>query len=355
MWGSPCGAPWGCQHSPGMGQPRVRRERGGQECSERGEGHSRRALWVPAGWLKAGGAGVSPGRALPQRQPPSWLVSTASRHDRCSAQLAALRFGYGLRGYRLRTASRCVRRRLLALNDTISNIIGVTFSNLLEVPCFVLEESRECVQRRWWGGTARAGGVSRPCLRGPRSGWQLCRATPVPAVEGRRQQGEWVLGAEHVPQPGCPGASACWRCVLGVPITFLLSSGPGRVCRCYKHPDKCKHQIPPHQVKYQLHNMDTRTLFHCNCTRRCVSRRKRQGFSHHHRVLCRYCITATRAVLEPAQHLKKTLRRWDLLHVTSKARCPEWKAQDSGGTLYMQCLQLALEQKPGAWHHMVPQ
>lgn len=44
------------------------------------------------------------------------------------------------------------RQCLLALNDTISNIIGVTFFNLLEVPCFVLEESEECVQWHWWGG-----------------------------------------------------------------------------------------------------------------------------------------------------------------------------------------------------------
>ncbi|NXQ96613.1 PA2G3 phospholipase, partial [Sagittarius serpentarius] len=52
------------------------------------------------------------------------------------------------------------RQCLLALNDTISNIIGVTFFNLLEVPCFVLEESEECIQWHWWGG-----GVPRGCER----------------------------------------------------------------------------------------------------------------------------------------------------------------------------------------------
>lgn len=31
-------------------------------------------------------------------------------------------------------------------------------------------------------------------------------------------------------------------------------------------------------MKYQLHNEDSRTLFHCNCTRRCVSRGSRTGF-----------------------------------------------------------------------------
>uniref|UniRef100_A0A8D0F395 Phospholipase A2 group III n=1 Tax=Strix occidentalis caurina TaxID=311401 RepID=A0A8D0F395_STROC len=273
-------------------------------------------------------------------------------HDRCSAQIGALQFSYGIRNYRLHTVSRCdcdarFRQCLLALNDTVSNIIGVTFFNLLEVPCFVLEESRECVQWHWWGGP-RLGASAAAALSVP--------STPVPAMEGRRQQGESVLGAERVPQLGCPKASACWGCVLGVPITFLLSSGPGRVCRCYKHLDKCEHGIAPHEVKYQLHNVDTRTLFHCNCTRRCCYPLLccTMGWMAVH-VTAAVCITATRAVLEPAQHLKKTLRRWDPLHVTSKARCPDWKAQDTGGTLYMQCLQLALEQKPGAWHHMVPQ
>lgn len=114
---------------------------------------------------------------------------------------------------------------------------------------------------------------------------ERCGATPAPHVEGRRQQGEWMLGAEHVLQLGCPEASARWHPVLGLPLTTLLSSGLGRVCRCYKHLDKCEHQIAPREVKYQLHNVDTGMLFHCNCTRRCVTRRKRQGFSHHHRAL----------------------------------------------------------------------
>lgn len=62
----------------------------------------------------------------------------------------------GCRGCRGRSThplpARRFRRCLLALNDTISNIIGVTFFNLLEVPCFVLEDSEECVQWHWWGG-----------------------------------------------------------------------------------------------------------------------------------------------------------------------------------------------------------
>ncbi|NXQ96616.1 PA2G3 phospholipase, partial [Sagittarius serpentarius] len=135
-------------------------------------------------------------------------------------------------------------------------------------------------------------------------------------------------------------------------------SGPGRVCRCYKHLDKCEHQIAPHEVKYQLHNVDTRTLFHCNCTRRLARflRRARALSEVELAVLADHiatdcfvlepptdcspgegsqhnCITVTQAVLIPARHLKKTLRRWGPPPVTSKAEHPDWKTQDSGGTL----------------------
>uniref|UniRef100_A0A8D0GNW6 phospholipase A2 n=1 Tax=Sphenodon punctatus TaxID=8508 RepID=A0A8D0GNW6_SPHPU len=78
-------------------------------------------------------------------------------HDQCEAQIASLEYNYGMRNYRLHTISHCdcdtrFRQCLLNLNDTIPNIIGVTFFNLLEIPCFVLEESEECVEWSWWGG-----------------------------------------------------------------------------------------------------------------------------------------------------------------------------------------------------------
>ncbi|NWX00583.1 PA2G3 phospholipase, partial [Caloenas nicobarica] len=78
-------------------------------------------------------------------------------HDQCSAQITALQFNYGIRNYRLHTVSDCdaggaFQQCLLAVSDTISNIIGVTSFNLLE-------ESEECVQRHWGGGCERYGVV----------------------------------------------------------------------------------------------------------------------------------------------------------------------------------------------------
>lgn len=85
----PVGPPQSCEHSPGMGRPGACWGGGGQghnpgmgavlghvggagdrsavQCSRV---RSRRTLWFPVGQLKAGSpeAGVSPSRALPQRQ-----------------------------------------------------------------------------------------------------------------------------------------------------------------------------------------------------------------------------------------------------------------------------------------------
>ncbi|XP_054700301.1 group 3 secretory phospholipase A2 isoform X2 [Grus americana] len=400
-------------------------------------------------------------------------------HDQCSAQITALQFNYGIRNYRLHTVSHCdcdarFRQCLLALNDTISNIIGVTFFNLLEVPCFVLEESKECVQWHWWGGCERYGVVplarmvrqsqyhyslpteemGSPAVQPPGKGRKSSRAghkrlrqgrgrksglrqarrpataeqlqgpgtlspasardkaeptTRHPAKQwglepgpttamtvleqdlagGRRAPGGAQQGAGGSAHPACTAhhedgirsSLAAKQCrATHVPaVEGRRQQYPSRVCRCYKHLEKCEHHIATHEVKYQLHNMDTRTLFHCNCTRRlarCLRRARNLSdvevavLADHIAMDCfvlelptdcslgerpqHNCITATRAVLVPARHLKKMVKHWGPPHVTSKAEHPDWKTQDSSSSLYERCLQLALEQKLGAWHHMVP-
>ncbi|XP_050770239.1 group 3 secretory phospholipase A2 [Gymnogyps californianus] len=443
-----------------------------------GRRRRRRRGWTLPGTLWCG-AGDSAGNAseLGLFRGPD---RCCREHDQCSAQITPLQFNYGIRNYRLHTVSHCdcdarFRQCLLALNDTISNIIGVTFFNLLEVPCFVLEKSEECVQWHWWGGCERYGVVplarmvqqsqyhyslpaeetgspavqplgkgrkssragrkrlrqglgqnpglrqawrpltaqqsrgpgtlspastrdkAEPTTRHPAAQWGLEPGPPTAMTVleqdlagGRRAPGgaqQGAGGSAHpactaCPQDGSIGSSrAAERCGASpVPAAEgRRQQGPGRLCRSYKHLDKCQHQIAPREVKYQLHNKGTRTLFHCNCTRRLgrFLHRARdlsdvevavladriatvcfvlepptdcspgEGSQHN-------CITATQAVLVPARHLKKALRRWGPPHVTSKAEHPDWKTQDSGGTLYEQCLQLALEQKPGTRHHMVP-
>ncbi|XP_071428153.1 group 3 secretory phospholipase A2 isoform X2 [Pithys albifrons albifrons] len=301
-------------------------------------------------------------------------------HDQCWAQIAALQFNYGIRNYRLHTVSHCdcdarFRQCLLGINDTVSNIIGVTFFNLLEVPCFVLEESKECVQWHWWGGCERNGVV--PLARMVQQS-QYYPSLPIeergkPTAQGRNSSGAGRKRLRQKLRPK-PGRRQAWR-----PETAQKGPGPGMVCRCYKHLDKCEHQIAPHEVRYQLHNVNNQTLLHCNCTRRLVGclHRVRNCTNVEVAVLADYitmdcfvleehaacspgrgsqhsCTTVTRAELLPAQQLKKSLRHWGPFRVSSKAKHPDWKTQASRGSLCEQCQHLAVEQRPGAQPHMIP-
>ncbi|XP_014812104.1 PREDICTED: group 3 secretory phospholipase A2-like [Calidris pugnax] len=385
-------------------------------------------------------------------------------HDQCSAQITALQFNYGIRNYRLHTVSHCdcdarFRQCLLALNDTISNIIGVTFFNLLEVPCFVLEESEECIQWHWWGGCERYGVVplarmvqqnqyhysppmqevgssavqppgkgkkssrtgrkqlrqrlgqnprlrqaqrpastrdkAEPATRHPAAQWGL---EPGPPTEMTVLEQD-LAGGKRVPAgtQHRAGGSAHPACTQDGSIRSRLAParcgdtplpdmdmrrqhGPRRVCRYYKHLDKCEHHIAPNEVKYQLHNTGTQMLFHCNCTHRLARSLHRARnlsdvevavLADHITTDCfvleppadcspgkgpqHNCNAVTRALLVPARHLKKTLRHWGLPHATSKAKLPDWKTQDSDNTLYERCLRLVLEQKPAVQHHAVLQ
>uniref|UniRef100_A0A8C3X9A8 phospholipase A2 n=1 Tax=Cyanoderma ruficeps TaxID=181631 RepID=A0A8C3X9A8_9PASS len=383
-------------------------------------------------------------------------------HDQCWAQITALQFNYGIRNYRLHTVSHCdcdarFRRCLLAINDTVSNIIGVTFFNLLEVPCFVLEESEECVQWHWWGGCERYGVVplarmvqqnqyhpslpaeegGRPTVLAPGKGRNFSRTgskrlhQEVRGKPGRHQSRrsktaqqpqdpgtlasardeaelttrhlavQWglqpgpataltvsrqdLVGAEQgagiLAHPWYGPSSARAKCgATPVPaVKGHRQQGPGRGCRCYKHLRKCEHQIAPHEARYQLHNVNSQTLLHCNCTRRLVqclhrmrycSDRDMAVLADHIAMDCfvlelpaacspvrgsqhSSCTTVTRAVLVPARQLKKILRRWGHLRASSKARHPRWKTQARGSTLCEQCQHLLIEQTPGAWPHTV--
>ncbi|XP_053556532.1 group 3 secretory phospholipase A2 [Bombina bombina] len=78
-------------------------------------------------------------------------------HDFCSHQIQAYELKYGIRNYRLHTVSHCdcdqrFRLCLLSLNDTISSLIGIMYFNILEMPCFTLNQEEQCAEWHWWGG-----------------------------------------------------------------------------------------------------------------------------------------------------------------------------------------------------------
>ncbi|XP_069475442.1 group 3 secretory phospholipase A2 [Ambystoma mexicanum] len=83
-------------------------------------------------------------------------------HDHCTETLESWEFKYGVRNYRINTISHCdcdyrFKRCLYNLNDTISTFVGITFFNLLEMPCFTMEGREGCQSWHWWGGCKEYG------------------------------------------------------------------------------------------------------------------------------------------------------------------------------------------------------
>ncbi|KAM6423044.1 group 3 secretory phospholipase A2 isoform 2-T2 [Liasis olivaceus] len=364
----------GCKGAPGAasgGAPApAPAPAGGQEA--RARPRTRRGWTIPGTrWCGAGDSADHPSE-LGVFQGPDVCCR---EHDRCDAHISPLGFKYGIRNYRLHTISHCscdsrFRDCLRNLNDTISNFIGTSFFNLLEIPCFDLEESEECLEWHWWGGCKKYGPMPLAHLVDPSPYHPIENPTtstsPQPGRHrGREQKPRWkgrkglrkqakgtkewppkaqdpIAPLTPVSKPGqatpIPGTSSSgertmpWSPALRatlepgplkmdgevlatlhpvvLPVEEGLSnetwqgakpfSGPAehghaskprsalsRRCRCYQRLDQCPFKIAPSEFKYQLHNSDDRTLFHCNCTRRCIG--------------------VGKAILAPARHLTNRL------------------------------------------------
>lgn len=55
---------------------------------------------------------------------------------------------------------------LRSQGDSISDIMGVAYFNVLEIPCFVLKEQEACVAWHWWGRYVAAPLESLPSQQG---------------------------------------------------------------------------------------------------------------------------------------------------------------------------------------------
>ncbi|XP_054852864.1 group 3 secretory phospholipase A2 [Eublepharis macularius] len=463
---------WGAQRPGPSGGGRAKRA----AAPAAGAGRRKR---VRRGWTMPGtlwcGAGDSAGNfsELGVFQGPDVCCR---EHDQCEAQIAALGYKYGMRNYRFHTISHCdcdarFRQCLMSLNDTISNFIGISFFNLLEVPCFVLEESEECVEWHWWGGCKRYGPMPlahlveqnhyQPVLpftensdmaasppprpgrhrgKGRKRGRKNHRKRPgQEAAERQRLDQEQDRGQDLIsPQipvsrldlnrssqaPTSPRTISATRGTMALLPAFgataepgLLKTGatpsvehlgtqpahlnetrqpsvvmqtekpfwvtsrhryttvpgspaPSQSCNCYRRLDQCPYRIAPNEVKYHLHNLDFRTLFHCNCTRRLARfLRKTKGPNEvEEEVLSDYvssscflfqappgcmagekehlnCIDVGRAILAPARHLTNRLTRKQpgaSFKVKRQERTPPGRPVQ----LYEKCMQLAKAPHP---------
>ncbi|KAM7416188.1 hypothetical protein PAMA_018314 [Pampus argenteus] len=77
-------------------------------------------------------------------------------HDHCLHVIPAFTVNYGAFNPNFFTVSHCdcdqrFQQCLLGVNDTISSMVGYSFFNILQVPCFELKQQKRCTEMYWWG------------------------------------------------------------------------------------------------------------------------------------------------------------------------------------------------------------
>ncbi|XP_042522125.1 group 3 secretory phospholipase A2 [Dipodomys spectabilis] len=273
----------------------LREKRAAEKKGTFGKGHLRRKRgWTVPGTLWCGvGDSATNTSELGIFRGPDFCCR---EHDRCPHTISPLQYNYGIRNFRFHTISHCdcdarFQQCLKNHSDSISDIMGVAFFNVLEIPCFVLKEQEACVAWYWWGGCKTYGFVPLAHLQ-PRTrynaSWNSPDTSLTPSPQSpapskqRRDQRPWKRRTQHT-RSGQP--SPANTTVLQVPVASrsdmtitaqLGDSHPGlwslhdahQACRSFRYLDRCKHQIGPQETKFQLLNSARSPLFSCNCTRR---------------------------------------------------------------------------------------
>ncbi|KAG8521262.1 Group 3 secretory phospholipase A2 [Galemys pyrenaicus] len=290
-----------CQEHEGSSAG-AREKRAAEQSEVPGAGHQR----AKRGWTMPGtlwcGVGDSAGNSseLGVFQGPDLCCR---EHDRCPQTISPLEHNYGIRNYRFHTISHCdcdasFQQCLQNQRDSISDIVGVAFFNVLEIPCFVLQEQEACVAWYWWGGCRTYGSIPFARLQ-PRTlynaSWSSRVTPPNPSPQtpaltkpqwkthARKWLSQWK-GSKHPSSSNTtafqiPGASLrpdrASSAILEAtppglrgPQGALRPQGIRWTCRSFRHLDQCELQIRPQETKFQLLNSAPETLFHCNCTRR---------------------------------------------------------------------------------------
>nr|XP_004664136.2 group 3 secretory phospholipase A2 [Jaculus jaculus] len=308
-------------------------------------------------------------------------------HDRCPQNISPLQYNYGIRNFRFHTISHCdcdarFQQCLRGQRDSISDIVGVAFFNVLEIPCFVLKEQESCVAWYWWGGCKTYGSVPLAHLQ-PRTyynaSWNSVATTVPPSPQSpafskhpqkrrpqqTRSRHPSLANATAFPAPGATlRPDVVFRIQTRVPHPRLLSGptpqGARRACRSFRHLDRCGHQIKPQETKFHLLNSAHEPLFHCNCTRRLARflklRSPPAGANKLWELLGTTCFKLVppldcaegkgcsrdlRAIRVSARHLRLQWRqphRWDKDADEGQARPAE--PPRPPGSFFSQCLQL---------------
>nr|XP_006218127.1 group 3 secretory phospholipase A2 [Vicugna pacos] len=365
----------------------AREKRAAGQSGTSGIGHQR----VKRGWTMPGtlwcGVGDSAGNSseLGVFQGPDLCCR---EHDHCPQNVSPFQYNYGIRNYQFHTVSHCdcdarFQQCLQNQQDSISDIVGMAFFNVLAIPCFVLEEQEACVAWYWWGGCRTYGSVTLARLQPStiyNASWSSSTTPLTPSTQNpapskpRRMQREeskhprkantTALQAP-VTSPGPDMAPMAQLKVthtgLQEPWQGLKPQGAHQACRGFRRLDQCEHQIGPQKTKFQLFNSAHEPLFHCNCTRRLAHFLRLHsppagasvlwellGMTCFKLVLppdCaegKGCSRYLRAIKVSTRHLQRLQQRWVQLQGTGTDNGQAWSSEHPRApvSLHDRCLQL---------------
>uniref|UniRef100_UPI0037E7F41C group 3 secretory phospholipase A2 n=1 Tax=Semicossyphus pulcher TaxID=241346 RepID=UPI0037E7F41C len=237
--------------------------------------------------------------------------SCCREHDQCKDTILSFHSHFGVFNSNIFTMSHCdcdnkFRSCLMEANDSISDVVGYTFFNLLKMHCFEFSHRLQCTERNWFGmcketKMALYAEVHPPTLfespdptdvsmnisiinttipRDPPESStstpqlsSITAATPAPSTRSpspsinpndntsQRPEGSVQESRDDL-ENSIPTKN--WSLShLDADITERQSP-----CAVYKDLDECRNKILPQQKRYGLHNLETKTLYHCNCTSR---------------------------------------------------------------------------------------
>uniref|UniRef100_A0A3B4CBH8 phospholipase A2 n=1 Tax=Pygocentrus nattereri TaxID=42514 RepID=A0A3B4CBH8_PYGNA len=224
-------------------------------------------------------------------------------HDHCTDTITSFGFNYGVFNTNIFTLSHCdcdikFRRCLHRANDSMSNMVGYGYFNILKMRCFEFSQKMQCAKRTWWG----------MCKLYQLTKYALVKdATYYNSTSPELEEDMQDLVIYHTISAGnhtfttgsaissmvltevARTASGEQLTVSGAELTSSTANAPeldegspqtnspltqttlphatqNKTTDFYKDLDSCHHQIPAMQEKYGLRNSEFTTLYHCNCT-----------------------------------------------------------------------------------------
>ncbi|XP_029300812.1 group 3 secretory phospholipase A2 [Cottoperca gobio] len=293
--------------SQGVSRKRPVRSVGGhQGQAERSEVRTHQR--VKRGFIVPGTLWCGSGNKAPSYEDLGVFTDTDSccrEHDQCKDTILSFHSKFGVFNRNIFTMSHCdcdnkFHSCLMEGNDSISDVVGYTFFNLLKMHCFELSLRLQCTERNWFGmcketKMALYAEVHPPTLYESPNPTEVSMNgsiinTTIPTeLLGSSMSDSIAAAASTVPTPLTSSASI-------TPVTNTSTSeGPTSErrddlkntlptkkqtpselditeaqlsCAVYKDLDECRNKILPQRKRYGLHNPEARTLYHCNCTTR---------------------------------------------------------------------------------------